>query len=55
MTLSESSEQRYEQLGEPNAGKRAHWLERLLRDTRRSLIMAERFQPADQPDGVFLN
>jgi Lon protease-like protein len=55
MALCENSDQRYELLAQPDINTRARWLERQLRDPRRTLGIAERFRPADHPDGVTLN
>lgn len=55
MTLCDNAEQRYTMLAEPNATIRARWLERRLRDTRRTLTIANRLAPAEGIDGVHLN
>lgn len=55
MALCGNSDQRYELLAEPDAASRAKWLERQLRDTRRTVRLAEHFRPKDCQDGITLN
>ncbi|MCC7192089.1 MAG: LON peptidase substrate-binding domain-containing protein [Phycisphaeraceae bacterium] len=55
MTMCESTEQRYSLLAEPDVLARAEWLEKLLRQTRHTLKLAQNFRPKDCPDGVNLN
>lgn len=55
MTMCESTEQRYSLLSEPDVLARAAWLERLLKQTRRTLKVAQQFRPKDCADGVNLN
>lgn len=55
MTVCPEVEDRYAMLAEPDAQARARWLERYLRQTRRTLETAERFKPVEQPDGSSLN
>ena len=55
MTFCSNMEQRYAMLAEPDACVRATWLEKFLRHTRKTLVMAERFRPADTPDGIHMN
>lgn len=47
--------ERYAMLAEPDVHQRAHWLEHHLRDTRRTLQIANRFGPSRTDDGVNLN
>jgi Lon protease-like protein len=55
MTICENTDERYGLLSEPDVLTRAAWLERLLRDTRRTLKVAQHFHPRDCADGVNLN
>ncbi len=55
MTTCESTRDRYRLLAEPSVNARAQWLEKMLRDTRKSLATAQRFNPGSLADGVNLN
>lgn len=55
MALCDDHEARYQLLTESNAIARAHWLENYLLQTRKTLAVAERFSPAELPDGLNLN
>lgn len=55
MTICHHFEQRYTMLAEPDACKRADWLDRLLQDTRHTLTVAERFRHEQPADGLYLN
>jgi len=55
MTICSNVEQRYAMLAESNAINRADWLERMLQDTRHTLVTAERFRQEMSADGVHLN
>ena len=55
MTLCYSVEQRYAMLAEQDIFARAGWLKNMLQDTRRTLVIAERFRREVPVDGVYLN
>jgi Lon protease-like protein len=55
MTLCEQLEGRYRMLSEPDPQKRADWLVNLLRQTQRTLRVAQRFAPPAREDDVSLN
>ncbi len=48
-------EERYAMLAQPCLERRADWIEDLLKRTRWTLATAQRYQPEERPDGVFLN
>ena len=48
LTICENPGQRYESLSEPNIIVRARWLEKMLRNTQRTMATAERFNPGEQ-------
>ena len=54
-TTCDNVEQRYAMLAESRVQDRANWVERLLKQTRRTLATAARFQPQECEDGVSLN
>ncbi len=55
MTMSDNLEDKYQMLVEADAAVRAAWLERMLRDVRRTMSIAERLGPGQSPDGIHLN
>ena len=55
MAVCERSEERYDMLSEPQTLVRAHWLERWLRSTRRTLSLAGKFEPPKPSDQVNVN
>lgn len=55
MTCSGTVDERYEILSECDALTRGQWLERLLRNLRQTLEMADRFKPGETPDQLHVN
>lgn len=55
MAVCDDLEQRYRMLAEPRVEKRGLWLEHRLEETRRTLEIAHRHEPADLPDHMSLN
>ncbi len=55
LTICHNVEQRYAMLAEPDPEQRAHWLEHHLQQTRHTLELARRFEPAVDDDGLPLN
>lgn len=55
MTVTCNVEERYAMLAQRDTIARALWLQNFLERTRRTLAIAENFQPAPATDGVFLN
>lgn len=55
MTLCDNLEHRYNMLAENDVMVRAVWLERLLQQTRQTLLVADRLGPAESSDGTHLN
>ncbi len=55
MAVCEDSDQRYELLSESVTQVRAHWLERWLRTTRRTLSLAGKFEPPQTSDQINFN
>lgn len=55
MTACDCIKKRYSMLAEPDVFARAKWLETLLRDTRQTLNIAERFRTDAATDGIYLN
>lgn len=55
LSLCQDPEQRYAMLAEASVEARADWLERYLRQVRRTLEMAQRLGPAVSEDGFPLN
>lgn len=55
MTVCRDIEQRYGMLAEPDALIRAHRLEEIFEDTRRTVAIAERHRPPEHADHVYVN
>lgn len=55
LSMCEDNEQKYRFLAEESPVRRAQWLEVFLRDTRRSLVIADRFRPPPTDHYVSLN
>ena len=55
LTICTDSEQRYRMLAEPELSFRAQWLVTYLRETRRTLRVAERFRPPQLADCLQIN
>ena len=55
MTVCSDTEQRYQMLAEPELDRRAEWLIKFLRDTRKTLQVAEKFRPPELADHLQLN
>jgi Lon protease-like protein len=55
LMMSNDADERYAMLAEPRVNRRADWLERHLRDTRRTLEIAERLGSGQSEDGFSLN
>jgi len=55
MTACDCVERRYMMLAESDVFARAAWLVQLLRDTRQTLTIAERFRTDATTDGIYLN
>ena len=55
LSMCEDNEQKYRLLAEESAVRRAQWLEVFLRDTRRSLVIADHFKPPPAEHYASLN
>lgn len=55
MTVCDDTDQRYAMLAEADVHRRSAWLERWLRETRRTLKVARQFEPPQVADRVNVN
>lgn len=55
LAISNDADERYAMLAEPRVDRRAVWLEKHLRYTRRTLQIADQIGPAQSEDGLSLN